>query len=152
MFGDMCSLEEAKRMVKNPRSLAAIERLERLYAVLQSYGVADYISFDLGMLSKYKYYTGVIFKAYTYGVGDAIVKGGRYDRLLQQFGKNNAPAVGFCAMIDSILEALSRQRVEIPVPETAKKLTYTEEDYREKLKEALELRAAGIAVTLTQKG
>lgn len=69
---------------------------ETLYEVLKAYGVSEYVSFDLGMLSKYRYYTGVIFKAYTYGVGDAIVKGGRYDRLLQQFGKE-APAIGFCA-------------------------------------------------------
>jgi len=33
----------------------------------------------------------VIFKGYTYGVGDAIVTGGRYDKLLSYFGKN-APA------------------------------------------------------------
>mgnify|MGYP002508783499 CR=1 FL=1 len=59
-----------------------------------------------GMLSKYKYYTGVIFKAYTYGIGEAIVKGGRYDRLLHQFGKE-APAVGFCVVVDSTLSSSS---------------------------------------------
>ncbi|MFR3755581.1 MAG: ATP phosphoribosyltransferase regulatory subunit [Enterocloster sp.] len=32
----------------------------------------------LGMLSRYHYYTGIIFKAYTYGTGDYIVTGGRY--------------------------------------------------------------------------
>ena len=52
---------------------------------LKAYGVEKYISFDLGMLSKYHYYTGVIFKAFSYGVGDAIVKGGRYDKLLGCF-------------------------------------------------------------------
>ena len=28
-----------------------------------------YISFDLGMLGNYRYYTGIIFKGYTYGTG-----------------------------------------------------------------------------------
>ena len=150
MFGNMCSLTEAREMVNNPRSLAAIERLENLYEVLKAYGVAEYISFDLGMLSKYNYYTGVIFKAYTYGVGEAIVKGGRYDRLLEQFGKK-APAVGFCVVIDSIMEALSRQRVEIPFEASPKVLSYDETDYKEKLAEAQKLRRERTAVVLTRK-
>lgn len=151
MFGNMCSLTEAKEMANNPRSIAAIERLEKLYEVLKAYGVAEYISFDLGMLSKYNYYTGVIFKAYTYGVGEAIVKGGRYDRLLEQFGKK-APAVGFCVVIDSIMEALSRQRVEIPLAEAAKILYYEENTYQEKLAEARKLRGENVAVVLVRKG
>lgn len=148
MFGDMCSLSDARTMVNNERSLAAIERLEKLYQVLEVYGVADYISFDLGMLSKYNYYTGVIFKAYTYGVGDAIVKGGRYDHLLRQFGKE-APAIGFCMMIDSILEALSRQKLVLPEPEAVQQMTYRPDNFAEKLAEAEALRAEGHAVVLT---
>ena len=147
MFGDMCSLPEAKEMVNNARSLAAIERLEKLYEVLQAYGVAEYISFDLGMLSKYKYYTGVIFKAYTYGVGDAVVKGGRYDGLLRQFGKE-APAVGFCMVIDSILEALSRQKVRLPAPDPVQIVSYGPDNFHEKLAEVQKLRQEGRAALL----
>lgn len=150
MFGDMCSLTDARAMVSNERSLAAIERLEKLHKVLQVYGVADYISFDLGMLSKYKYYTGVIFKAYTYGVGDAIVKGGRYDHLLHQFGKES-PAIGFCMVIDSILEALSRQKVVLPEPEPVRVITYLPNNFEEKLAEVQALRAAGHAAVLIAK-
>ncbi len=137
-------------MVNNPRSLEAVERLEKLYEVLKAYGVAEYISFDLGMLSKYKYYTGVIFKAYTYGVGDAVVKGGRYDGLLRQFGKE-APAVGFCIMIDSILEALSRQKVKLPMPEPVQIIYYSPDNFSEKLAEVQRLRADGHAALLRQE-
>lgn len=152
MFGDdMCSLSEAKSFVTNKRSLQAIEHLEKLYEVLSLYGVQEYVSFDLGMLSKYNYYTGVIFKAYTYGVGDAIVKGGRYDNLLKQFGKN-APAIGFVMVIDDILEALSRQKVTIHLPEGATTIHYNpadSADYAAKLQEACALRRKGIAAILT---
>lgn len=147
MFGNMSSLTDAGKLVHNKRSQDALERLKKLYEVLKLYGVAEYVSFDLGMLSKYKYYTGVIFKAYTYGVGEAVVKGGRYDRLLHQFGKE-APAIGFCMVIDSILEALSRQKVFAELPEEARTLVYTEKNYREKLAEAQELRRQGIAAAL----
>lgn len=151
MFGNMCSLTEAREMVHNPRSIAAIECLEKLYDVLKAYGVAEYVSFDLGMLSKYNYYTGVIFKAYTYGVGEAVVKGGRYDRLLERFGKN-APAVGFCVVIDSIMEALSRQNVRLPVPDEIRKVYYDAGNYAEKLAEARKLRSEGIAAVLLPVG
>lgn len=39
------------------------------------------------MLSKYNYYTGIIFHAYSYGYGEPIAKGGRYDNLLSHFGR-----------------------------------------------------------------
>ena len=147
MFGDMCSLKEAMEMVTNHRSREAIRRLEKLYEVLKLYKVEDYVSFDLGMLSKYNYYTGVIFRAYTYGVGDAIVKGGRYDNLLKQFGKD-APAVGFALVVDSILEALSRQKVEIDLPHAPRVIIYDHEDYAERLVEVEALRSQGISVSL----
>lgn len=151
MFGDMTSLSEAKALVKNERSIHAIERLEKLYELLGLYGVKEYVSFDLGMLSKYNYYTGVIFKAYTYGVGDAVVKGGRYDNLLHQFGKD-APAIGFVIVVDDILEALSRQKAQIALPKSAAVLSYNpsdSSDYAAKLKEAQALRAKGQAAILT---
>lgn len=147
MFGDMCSLQEAGEMVENRRSLEAIRRLEKLYEVLKLYGVAEYVSFDLGMLNRYNYYTGVIFRAYTYGVGDAIVKGGRYDNLLKQFGKN-APAVGFVVVVDSILEALAHQRIEINLLGEVKNVFYNSENYGERLAEVKKLREQGIAAAL----
>lgn len=150
MFVSMTSLSEARKLVHNDRSLAAIDRLEQLYEVLKLYGVEEYVSFDLGMLSKYNYYTGVIFKAYTYGVGDAVVKGGRYDNLLHQFGKE-APAIGFMVVIDELIEALDCQKVEPAMPEPKIRLAYRQgdrEDFGEKLSRAKALRAEGKAVEL----
>lgn len=147
MFDDLSSLTDAKGRVHNARSLAAIDRLEKLYEVLKLYGVEQYVSFDLGMLSKYHYYTGVIFKAYTYGVGDAIVKGGRYDALLSHFGKK-APAVGFVMVIDDILEAFLGQKIALPVSERKEQIIYSPENFADKLKEARALRKSGRAVSL----
>ncbi len=141
----VCPLAAAREMAHNTRSLSAIRRLEKLYEILKLYQVEDYVSFDLGLLSKYKYYTGMVFKAYTYGVGEAVAKGGRYDHLLAQFGKE-APAVGFVMVIDSILEALSRQQVEIPVPGPSTELVYTPEKYSECLQEVMRMRRQGIPV------
>lgn len=147
MFGDMGSLSQAGAMAENARSLAAIRRLEKLYSLLQLYGVESYVSFDLGMLSKYQYYTGMVFKAYTYGVGEAVVKGGRYDRLLLQFGKD-APAVGFVIVVDTIMEALSRQEARLPAGDGIRRIFYGQGDFAERLAEAQKLRADGIPVEL----
>ena len=150
LYGSIEALSAAKSFVSNERSLKAIEHLEKVYEILTMYGNEKYISFDLGMLSKYRYYTGIIFRAYTYGIGDAIVKGGRYDNLLNHFGKN-APSVGFAAVVDEILEALSRQKVEITLPDEKKVLFYTEADFESVLHKAQELRAEGFKVELLRK-
>lgn len=114
LFGSLDKLAYAKSMTKNKRSLNAIERLEKLYEILKEYGFEKYITFDLGMLSKYNYYTGIIFRAYTYGTGEPIVNGGRYDNLVRQFGKE-ASAIGLAIVIDQLMIALTRQKIEIPL-------------------------------------
>lgn len=115
LFGGVDILTEAEGYVSNDRSLKAIGRLKEIYEVLTLNGLEKYISFDLGMLSKYNYYTGIIFRAYTYGSGDAIVKGGRYDNLLSEFGKNSA-AIGFCIQIDQLMSVLERQKIKVDMP------------------------------------
>ena len=113
LFGDIEQIRLAKTMTSNPRALAAVERLERVQEIVDAYGLGEYVSYDLGMLSKYSYYTGIIFKAYTYGTGEYIVTGGRYDKLLEQFGKK-APSIGFAIEIDQLMLALSRQKIDTP--------------------------------------
>ena len=110
LFGDAGCLEEAEKLVKNEESRKAIEHLKKVGGMLEKMGDGDHISYDLGLVSNYNYYTGIIFKAYTYGVGDMILKGGRYDSLLQSFGKE-APAVGFVILVDELLSALMSQKL-----------------------------------------
>lgn len=69
------------------KAKASLQRLRRIYELLTFYGYEKYITFDLGVVSKYQYYTGIIFQAYTYGTGEPIAKGGRYDTLMDHFGK-----------------------------------------------------------------
>lgn len=147
LFGSRETLNHAREMAQNPCSVEAIDRLCRLHDLLCEYGVEKYVSFDLGLLSKYDYYTGVIFKAYTYGVGDAVVTGGRYDNLLSQFGKD-APAIGFMIVVDDLLNAMSRQNISVAIPEAPLMLTYQPEEFREALKKAMKLRAEGKKVSL----
>lgn len=150
LFGSVEVLHKAEELASNERSLKAVERLKQLYGLLTVYGVQQYISFDFGMLSKYHYYTGVTFRAYTYGVGDAIVKGGRYDNLLKTFGKD-APAVGFVVVLDDLMTALASQRIALSVKEKHAVVVYEKAAFAEALARAKELRGDGVCVEMMQK-
>ncbi len=150
LFGGEDVLEKAKTLTKNERALAAIERLEKVYRIVKDYGYENYVTFDLGMLSRYEYYTGVILKAYTYGTGDAIATGGRYDNLLRQFGMD-APAIGFGIVIDQLLMALSRQKIEIPVENNTTLVVFDRPAQAAAIQIATAFRKAGQIVELQKK-
>ena len=150
LFGDIDQIRLAKSMTSNLRAVRAIERLEKIQEILDSYGLGDYVSYDLGMLIKYSYYTGIIFKAYTYGTGDYIVAGGRYDKLLEQFGKN-APAVGFAIEVDRLMSALSRQKICTKTDDVDTMILYEESARAEAIRMAGELRAEKKSVQLLRK-
>lgn len=150
LFGDIAQIRLAKSMTSNPRALKAIERLERVQEILDSYGLGDYVSYDLGMLSKYSYYTGIIFKAYTYGTGDHIVTGGRYDKLLVQFGKDTA-AVGFAIVIDRLMMALSRQKLETTIDMVNTILLYDKDAREAAIRLAVHFRSHQTALQLIRR-
>lgn len=150
LFGDIDQIRLAKSMTTNERALGAIHRLEELQEILDSYGLGDYVSYDLGMLSKYSYYTGIIFKAYTYGTGEYIVAGGRYDKLLEQFGKK-AAAVGFAIMADQLLLALSRQKIRIDVKMNDTIILYDPAARDRAIRLVCQFRNAGIPAQLTPR-
>lgn len=110
LFGTVEILNFAKERTENPRAGEAIERLEKVYNILKNYGLEKYITFDLGKTNQYQYYTGIFFKAYTYGSGEPVVSGGRYDALLKQYHKD-APAIGMAILSDQLLLAIERQKL-----------------------------------------
>lgn len=147
LFGTQDILGYAKKLTTNIRAIKAIERLEILYDILTEYGYEKYVSFDLGMLSKYNYYTGIIFKAYTYGTGEAIATGGRYDNLVGQFGKQ-APAIGLAIVVDQLMLALSRQKL-LPKPVASDTLILYHKSYRRQaIALASQFRKDGVSTVL----
>lgn len=150
LFGSVEVLDRARALTKNACALEAVSRLEEIYRILKIYGYEKYVTFDFGMLSKYQYYTGIIFQAYTYGTGEPLVKGGRYNELLRHFGKP-AASIGFAIVVDTLLLALTRQRITLPIEEKTETLAYSPEDKEEAIKKAQELRAQGHFVKLRPK-
>lgn len=147
MFGSTEVLEKAKSLTDNPQALKAVARLEEIYELLKVYGYEKYVTFDFAMLSKYHYYTGIIFQAYTYGTGEALIKGGRYNQLMKHFGKP-AASIGFAIVVDNLLMALSRQKIEMEEEEGVTVITYRKENRIQAIQKAKELRAQGRNVAL----
>lgn len=147
LFGTEEVLDRADALTENQAVKESLQRLREIWKILKLYGVEQYVSFDLGMISGYRYYTGIVFRGYTFGTGDAVIKGGRYDSLLRQFGKE-APAVGFVAVIDQLLNALSRQKITQQIPANHCMIIYESSKLEEAVQRAKELRSSGIDVEL----
>ena len=133
--------------VDYPRVFHALTRLEELDELLEVYKIRKYVSYELAMISGFNYYTGIIFAGYTFGSGEAIVNGGRYDNLLQSFGKS-APSIGFAVVINQLMAALQRQNVRIPFENVTKWFIYSEQYRQDAIKDAQVLRSRGEQVEL----
>ena len=107
--GQIALLRTVKAKMPSKRCKEAVEELEQLYALLEDYGVNEEVAFDFSLMSYGKYYTGMMFQIFTLGVGTALVEGGRYDKLLCQFGKD-LPAVGFGMNINFVMQRLLQQK------------------------------------------
>lgn len=108
LFGPADILDMVQSINLNNRSKGALENIRKVYDILKDYGHSEYVSIDLGMLRGLDYDTGIIFRGFAYGVGFPILTGGRYDRLVGEFGKD-CPATGFSLGVNLIMMALQKQ-------------------------------------------
>tara|TARA_B100000676_G_scaffold4239_1_gene3842 strand:- start:1706 stop:2962 length:1257 start_codon:yes stop_codon:yes gene_type:complete len=91
-----------------PPDSMAVSELERLFQLLESYGISEWTTFDASVVRGLAYYTGPVFEAQDRG-GElrAICGGGRYDKLIGTLGGRDLPATGFGFGDMVIMELLS---------------------------------------------
>jgi histidyl-tRNA synthetase len=87
-----------------------LEELEKIYQVLDEYELTDNILFDLSDIRAFSYYTGIVFEIFLKDFRKVIGKGGRYDKLLEQYGEN-IPATGFAFNILNIWEYMQEKNL-----------------------------------------
>ena len=109
---------------------APLTYLKKVYRDLCKLGLNGRIRIDLGLVHQNNYYTGVIFRGYMRGYGDTVLSGGRYDRLLSEFGCPQ-PATGFGVNVDSLVRAML-ERGEVTPPEAAQVLVFGEDGFEMK--------------------
>ncbi|SEG86520.1 ATP phosphoribosyltransferase regulatory subunit [Marinobacterium lutimaris] len=134
-------LQRARELFAGSESiLAALTYIEQVAQRVESRYPATDLYFDLGELRGYHYHTGVVFAAYSPHFGQALAKGGRYDRIGEDFGRAR-PATGFSADLKTLLEvALAMPEIE----RSAVLVPATEE--QDLLAAIADLRQAGVRV------
>jgi ATP phosphoribosyltransferase regulatory subunit len=103
--GKRNTLESARRAITNAGPSEALDRLDRLWGMIESLDLEDQFEIDLGDVAKLDYYTGLTFNIYVKGASSRIGSGGRYDGLTAAFG-NAEPAVGFVLDLDALTTVL----------------------------------------------
>ncbi len=150
LFGGLDMLDHAKSLVTNRQSIEAINRMKKVYTALSYYGYDKYINFDFSMINGYNYYTGIVFNGYTYGTGEPIVKGGRYNNLLSQFGKD-APSVGFAIYLDELMNAISRNKIDVDIDYSNIMVLYDMDNQQTAIEYAASMRKEGKKVELVRQ-
>ena len=149
MFGDKNILEEAKKLAFNNEIKENLEYLEVLYSQLEALGYGENVTFDLGMVPRLNYYTGMIFRGYGEGVGNTLLRGGRYDSLIKS-SNSYVPAIGFSIDINSVIEN-GKLNKNLNEDEKIYKIYYSENNRIEAIKKSEELRNQGYIVDLLPK-
>jgi ATP phosphoribosyltransferase regulatory subunit len=102
-------IQAAQDLVSNSRSQTALLALSELWQKLEAKGLSGSFEIDLGDVSSFDYYTGLSFKIFISGAGSRVGGGGRYDRLISNFGAPE-PAIGFVLNLEGLTDVLARQR------------------------------------------
>lgn len=107
LFGGEEVFDKAAKLYNDEKLNTVIENLRGIYNSLKELGYSDKITVDLGIVNKMDYYTGVVMKGYLQGYGDAVLSGGRYNKLLAEFGYD-VPATGFAVNIDAVAKVMKQ--------------------------------------------
>ena len=114
LFGGEEVFAKAERLIKSKKALDAIDYLKSIYQMLSALKLGDKLCLDLGLVQRNEYYSGIVFSGYILGYGDAVLSGGRYDKI---FDNTDMPmgAAGFAININHIAEkARYKSRGNIP--------------------------------------
>ena len=150
LHGGIGLLEDMQKRVMSNRCRNALENLREIYKLAEAYGVAQYLSFDLGLTRSLDYYTGMLFEGYASGMGYSLIGGGRYDNMMQRFGEP-CPATGFALGIDRIALTLERQGKQLAEKPATVFVAYGEGKAAEGIRKACVLRKEGKRVKLADR-
>lgn len=146
LFGGVEVFEKARQLMPDERIKEILDELKEIYCdAAEICGTDGEITVDLGLVNKTDYYTGIILKGYLQGHGREVISGGRYDKLISEFGYD-VPAIGFAVNVDAVAKVIAKSMVKIEMP-YADALVYAEPGFEvEAVKAAQEMRDRGMIV------
>ncbi len=113
LFGGEEVFAKAAALCPDPAFTAILDDLHALWRSVAQFAGKDRVTVDLGMMHRTDYYTGMILRGYLSGAGEEILSGGRYDKLIAEFGYD-VPATGFAVNIDAAVKVLAKQQPDAP--------------------------------------
>ncbi len=130
------------------------DHINTMVSLMRMGGYSECIKFDPGIIRGFDYYTGLIFEINDLHPDNrrALFGGGRYDRLLGLFGKEDIPAVGFGmgdVTLQNFLEIHGLVSEEYKTPEGIYVSLFDESLTEEVIKTARELRTAGLTAEVS---
>ena len=108
------TLAKAAALCRNDAMRAAVAELEALAVPLEKAG--GVIRLDMTLAGEMEYYNGLVFQGYLKTLPRPLLKGGRYDLLMQKFTPG-AGAIGFAVYLDEL------DRLSAPLPPVQKNST-----------------------------
>lgn len=146
LFGGEEVFEKAEELIPDEKIKRILGELRDIYRdSCDICGKEGNITVDLGLVNKTDYYTGLIIKGYLQGHGEEVVSGGRYDRLISEFGYD-VPAVGFAMNVNGVAKVIEKNGI-LPAVPTPDMLVYAAEGCEvAALKKAQEYREQGMIV------
>ena len=144
-------MEEVKNYEK---AVTAVENLKEILDIATQSNAKLEILVEAGFARGLEYYTGMIGEAFAPELDFALIGGGRYDRLIELFGGEPIPAVGFAAGIDSMILAMKKQKSTLTMSKEKRVLLmpFTPEMKPKVFEVSSMLREAGIPVEIEVMG
>ncbi|MEE9252372.1 MAG: ATP phosphoribosyltransferase regulatory subunit [Thermodesulfobacteriota bacterium] len=103
LFGGREVLEAAKRV---PIFKRYAKEIENVLSIVDEFNLNFSVNIDFGELRGFNYYTGVTFELISPNASSPLLRGGRYDMLLVNYGYD-APATGFAVDVESVLGVIN---------------------------------------------
>ncbi|HKL94369.1 MAG TPA: ATP phosphoribosyltransferase regulatory subunit [Clostridia bacterium] len=95
------SLSVAREIAENKAMFDAVAELESFYQSVKNTQYEEKLRLDFSIINDTSYYNGIIFQGYVERIPTAVLSGGRYDLLMNRFGKD-AGAIGFALNLDEL--------------------------------------------------
>lgn len=107
------AIAEIANTVKGEKMQTAYDELCEIFSVMSAFGLTEKLYLDFSVINDMNYYDGIIFKGFINGIPDSVLSGGRYDKVMEKFGKKTN-AIGFAVYLDK-LERFGNQNTDFDV-------------------------------------
>ncbi|MBQ8569123.1 MAG: ATP phosphoribosyltransferase regulatory subunit [Oscillospiraceae bacterium] len=126
LFGGIEVFDAAAGLFRDEKTEKVLSELKYIYTSICKAGYEGKITIDLGLVNKMDYYTGIVIKGYLTGFGDAVISGGRYDKLLSEYGYD-VPATGYAVNVDAVAKVIRMNKDYTPA--SADVIVFGEDGY-----------------------